>query len=508
MTMRTLHLGIAGGAAALAMIAFAALTPSEPAGAQDQSAQDQSAQDESAQAESAQDQSGRDKLPQDKIVPDSREEVQLSFAPVVQEAAPAVVNVYAKRIQKVRAHPFAGDPFFRRFFGDDAFGMPRERVRSSLGSGVIVRSDGIIVTNHHVIKNGEAFKVVLNDRREFDAEVLLTDKRTDLAVLKIDAGGERLPTLRFHDSDAIEVGDLVLAIGNPFGVGQTVTSGIVSALARTQVGVADYRFFIQTDAPINPGNSGGALVTLDGALLGINTAIYSRSGGSIGIGFAIPANMVRLVVDSAVEGKRLVRSWLGVASQKVSSQDVGTLQLDRPGGALITRIFPGGPADKAGLRAGDVVVSVAGFDIADPQGMRYRTATQKPGSKVDITYIRDGERRKGKVKLTLPPEDPPRKERRLEGRHPLSGATVANLSPAFNEELGIDPLLQGVVVLRTEPRSPARRTRFRPGDIVLAVNDEEIERVEQLEQALEDAPYGWEFELRRGDRVLTAMIRP
>ena len=215
----------------------------------------------------------------DKVVPETAGQLQMSFAPIVKRSAPAVVNVYAQRVTQAQSNRFFDDPFFRRFFGDDgSFGRPRERVQNSLGSGVIVDPAGLIVTNNHVIANGTDIKVVLADRREFEAKVLLTDERTDLAVLKIDVPDEELPALVLGDSEALEVGDLVLAIGNPFGVGQTVTSGIISALARTKVGVSDYQFFIQTDAAINPGNSGGALVNMKGELIGINTAIFSRSG--------------------------------------------------------------------------------------------------------------------------------------------------------------------------------------------------------------------------------------
>src|SRR6516165_2653128 len=259
-------------------------------------------------------------------VPQSREQLQLSFAPVVKKTAPAVVNVFSRRTIKTAGSPFFDDPLCRRFFGENSpFRGPSERVQRSLGSGVLVAADGTIVTNHHVIKDADEVTVVLADRREFEAKILRSDERVDLAILKIDASGERLPEL--------EVGDIVLAIGNPFGVGQTVTSGIVSALARTGVGVSDFRFFIQTDAAINPGNSGGALVSLDGKLVGINTAIYSRSGGSIGIGFAIPSLMVRTVLAGGPSG-RIVRPWIGASGQPVTSEIAASLGLPRPMGVL------------------------------------------------------------------------------------------------------------------------------------------------------------------------------
>ena len=275
--------------------------------------------------------------------PSDREEMRLSFAPLVKRAAPAVVNIYARRVvRSAPVSPFFNDPFFRRFFGEDfSFGRPREQVQNSLGSGVVVRSDGLVVTNHHVIKDASEITVVFADRREFDAKLIGSDERTDLAVLRIEPGGQALPHLGLRDSDDLEVGDLVLAIGNPFGVGQTVTSGIVSALARTAAGISDFGFFIQTDAAINPGNSGGALVSLDGRLVGINTAIYSRGGGSVGIGFAIPSNMVAMVVDSVDRAGRVVRPWIGARTQDVTAAIAASLGQPRPSGAIVRQVYPG-----------------------------------------------------------------------------------------------------------------------------------------------------------------------
>jgi len=445
------------------------------------------------------------------VVPQSQQQIDLSFAPLVKQVSPAVVNVFTKRVVREQARsPFANDPFFQRFFGDRfSFGMPRERVQSSLGSGVIVGSNGIIVTNNHVIAGGDTFTVALADRREFEAEVLLADERTDLAVLKIDPAGERLPTLSFGDSDGLEVGDLVLAIGNPFGVGQTVTSGIVSALARTQVGVTDYQFFIQTDAAINPGNSGGALVTMDGRLVGVNTAIFSRSGGSIGIGFAIPANMVQLVVASAQDGNggRVVRPWLGASTQTVTSELAQSLGLDRPGGALIGDIYRGGPADTAGLETGDVVRRIGQHDIVDENALRYRLATRQIGSSVPIEYLRGGVSRQGSMRLTAPPERPARDETVLDGPHPFSGATVANLSPALAEEIRLDPMLTGVVVTEVVRRSAANRLGVQPGDIILGVNDESVDDVDDLESALSVGGRNWQVSVRRGEQVFNTTVR-
>ncbi|MGI9384084.1 MAG: trypsin-like peptidase domain-containing protein, partial [Methyloligellaceae bacterium] len=328
---------------------------------------------------------------QNRRVPSSQAELRLSYAPIVKRVAPAVVNVYVRRRVQQRTSPFFNDPWFRQFFGR-GFGIPRQRVQNSLGSGVIVSPDGVIVTNHHVIKGGgEAeVKVALSDKREFPAKIVLKDERTDLAVSRIEAKGVTFPYLRLEDSDGLEVGDLVLALGNPFGVGQTVTSGIVSALARTRVGISDYQFFIQTDAAINPGNSGGALVDMNGRLVGVNTAIYSRTGGSHGIGFAIPANMVNLVVQSAMKGDRVKRPWFGARLQPVTSDIAESLGRDRPVGALIKRVEKSSPAGQAKLRAGDVIVTVDGKQVADPRAFRYRFTTKGIGGKTALGVVREG----------------------------------------------------------------------------------------------------------------------
>jgi serine protease Do len=439
-----------------------------------------------------------------RIVPSSRTAVGISFAPVVRQAAPAVVNVYSRKILSERS-PIFEDPFFRRFFGGE--GGQRERVQQALGSGVILRPDGVIVTNYHVVAEADELIVALADRREFEARLVLADERTDLAVLKIDAKGARLPALDYRDSDSAEVGDFVLAIGNPFGVGQTVTSGIISALARTQVGISDFRFFIQTDAAINPGNSGGALITLDGKLIGINTAIFTRTGGSIGIGFAIPSNMVRHVVEQAVSAGTISRPWLGARGRMVTAELAQSLGLERPGGVLIEDVYPGSPADRAGLKPGDVIQAIDGFEVHDPQGLRYRVATQPVGKSVRIDFVRHGERRSTEAKLTRPPEDPPRAIETLSGDHPLAGATVGSLSPAFAEELGLDGWYSGVVVVDVAPGSRAARLRLRPGDIFTAVNGRPVETVAALKRALAGEEREWEVTLRRGAQTFTITLR-
>jgi serine protease Do len=441
-------------------------------------------------------------------LPASRAEIELSYAPLVRRTAPAVVNIYAKRrVRSEAVSPLFNDPFFRRFFGDNfGPGLPRERVQNALGSGVLVAADGLVVTNHHVIEKADEITVVLADRREFDAKLVLDDERTDLAVLRFDTRGERLPFLGLRDSDDLEVGDLVLAIGNPFGVGQTVTSGIVSALARTARGVSDLGFFIQTDAAINPGNSGGALITMDGRLVGINTAIYSRTGGSIGIGFAIPANMVATVVESASKGGKVQRPWLGAATQDVTPDLAASLGLARPTGVIVREVFPDGPSDRAGIKVGDVITAFGGRDIADRAGLAFRVATGRPGSEAPVSVVRSGAQRTMRLPLEVAPEKPSRDVRNIDGRNPLQGASVANLSPALAEELSLDTVSRGVIVLDIAQRSAAQRLGFRPGDIVLTVNATAVSSTEQLAKLLARAAERWRVSLRRDDRTLTLNI--
>lgn len=410
-----------------------------------------------------------------RAAPSSRGEVQLSFAPVAARAGPAVVNVYAQRV--VRA--MARDPFFGRFSAP--------RVEQSLGSGVIVRADGVIVTNNHVIEGAQALRVVLADRREFDATLMLADPRVDLAVLRIDPGSERLPTLPFANTNDLQVGDMVLAIGNPFGLQQTVTGGIISALARTEVGVSDYAFFIQTDAAINRGNSGGALVDMSGSLVGVNTAIFSESGGSNGIGFAIPSEMVRRVVESAVSGgTTVIRPWLGARVQTVNQEIATSLGLRRPEGVLVTQLYPRAAGERAGLRNGDVILSVAGTPVRDEAGLRYQFATQRPGTRVPLAILRGGR----SMTLTATAEAPPGgapEARELTGRHPLSGARVVTLTPATAEQAGLDPFATGVFIQALDRGGVAARIGFRPGDIVDAINGQPVRDAAQLDRALAQA---------------------
>lgn len=428
-----------------------------------------------------------------RVAPQSMEDVRLSFAPVVDQAAPAVVNIFTKRVSQRRS---SGDPFFDRFFGRMT---PREQ--NSLGSGVIVSPDGVVVTNNHVIEGMTEIKVVFADRREFEAEVLLTDDKTDLAILRIDVG-EPLPFLEFANSDAAEVGDIVLAIGNPFGVGQTVTNGIISALARTAVSISDYQFFIQTDAAINPGNSGGALIDIDGKLVGVNTAIYSRSGGSNGIGFAIPARLVQQVLASAVSGGSLERPWLGAKTDTITPEMARAIDLDRPAGAIVSDLYKGGPADKAGLREGDVITQIDGKPVYDAETLRYRVGIRNDKDTATVEFLREGEQKSAAIALGLPPETPVADPRSLEGQHPLTGVSIANLSPKFNEELGINPLLEGVVITEVTRRSYASRKGMRRGYRIVSVNGKAVKSTKQLERELAKQARSWTFEIDIGDRIV------
>jgi len=438
-------------------------------------------------------------------VPSSRAEIQLTFAPLVKQAAPAVVNIYTHTVvtQQQPLSPLFNDPFFRQFFGDDFFGKPVERDQNALGSGVLVRADGLVVTNVHVIKGAQEIKVVLSDGREFTATPVTVDDQTDIALLKIDPAGAELPVLELADSDALEVGDLVLAIGNPFGVGQTVTSGIISALARTRRGINDYGFFIQTDAAINPGNSGGALVTLDGRLAGINTAIVTRTGGSVGIGFAIPANMVRTVIAAADNGGQVERPWIGATGQPVTVELAEGFGLDHPGGVVINNIFPDGPAAKAGLEVGDVVTAVDDKPVTDPEALRFRLATLPIGDMARLSVNRKGKLLIVPVELVAAPDIPAPDATEVDGRGPLAGATVANVSPALAERLGLNGVWAGVVVVDVARNSPARRVGFRPGDLLLELNGAKLETVEDLMKSIAAADSHWSVKVRRHDQVQT-----
>ncbi|MBV8568281.1 MAG: DegQ family serine endoprotease [Methylobacteriaceae bacterium] len=442
------------------------------------------------------------------VVPTSPAQLKVSFAPVVKKAQPAVVNVYASRIERTPENPLVEDPVFRHFFGLDRGNgdRPTGRTERSLGSGVIVDAAGLVVTNHHVIEGMTDVKVALADKREFEAEIVLRDPRTDLAVLRL-KGGSNFPVLELGDSDALEVGDFVLAIGDPFGVGQTVTQGIVSALARTQVGVSDYQFFIQTDAAINPGNSGGALVDTNARLVGINSSILSRSGGSMGIGFAIPVNMVKVVVAAAKGGSSKVRRpWLGATLQTVSADIADSIGLPRPAGALIANILDKSPASDGGLKRGDVITAVDGQPVDDPEGFGFRLATKPLGGIASLTVLREGKSLIVPLKLMAAPEVPPRDPVKLKNRSPFSGATVINLSPAVIEEFSLTSARQGVVVSDVEEGSTAAEVGLQKGDVVVAVNDDRIDSSRDLAKVTSGHGNYWKLVIQRGNQVLTTVF--
>jgi len=440
-------------------------------------------------------------------VPRTEAQLRYSFAPIVKRAAPAVVNVYVQATQRVTS-PFMNDPLFLEFFGR-RFGVPRNRTQNSLGSGVIINRQGLVVTNAHVIKSrGRAkIRVVLADRREFSASIVMSDEKTDIAILQIEGGDETFPFLNFEDSDALEVGDIVLAIGNPFGVGQTVTSGIVSALARSGLGKSDAQVFIQTDAAINPGNSGGALVDVNGRLVGINTAIYSRTGGSHGIGFAIPSNLVRLYVNSAISGRKIKRPWLGGELTTVTRDIADGLGLNRVAGAVVSTLRNNGPAARAGLRIGDVIVAIDGYEVADARAALYRLTTRGVGSTARLDVLRRGQ----KVQINLPLQAAPRPSpgdiRSFSGNHPLGGVRMANLVPAIIEELKLDPgRKQGVVFLSVAPGSLAANIGFRRGDILLRLGRREVRNVDQVARELRRPTRVWSISIRRGKRILRVEV--
>ena len=405
--------------------------------------------------------------------------MKASFAPVVKKTAPAIVNVASRRVVRQQAR----DPFWDFFMGGGG-GAPRDQVQGSLGSGAIVRADGVIITNHHNIEGMSDVTVQLADRREFPATVLLDDPRSDLAVLKIDTKGERLPVIAIDDQEQLEVGDLVLALGNPFGVGQTVTNGIVSALARTDVGAAAFGSYIQTDAAINPGNSGGPLVDMDGDLIGVNTFIISRSGSSSGVGFAIPAAVVKQVVSTALGGAHtVVRPWLGVKGQPVTGEIAKSLGLPAPRGVVLSDVYPGGSAERAGLREGDVILSIDGQAVNDEGGGAFAIGTHKLGDRVTVLINRGGKEQTLTLKAEAAPENPPRDERLLKGRNPFDGATVVNLSPAVAQDLGVDAFAGRGVLVTKIGQGFAMNAGLRPGDFIREVNGKAINTTAELAAA-------------------------
>ena len=442
----------------------------------------------------------------ERTIPQSDAQMRLSFAPIVQAVSPSVVNVYATRIEQQAASPFANDPFFSRFFGDQYF-QSRPRESRSLGSGVIVDESGVILTNRHVIEGATDVRIAVSDGREFAVDIVIEDEQTDLAVLRVrDAGDVSFPSINFANSDDLLVGDLVLAIGNPFGVGQTVTSGIVSALARTGVESTDYEFFIQTDAAINPGNSGGALVDMDGRLVGINTAIYSNSGGSVGIGFAIPANMARLVAEAGVNGGEIVRPWFGAKMQAVSADIASSLGMLAPHGAMITETAPGGPAERAGFKSGDVVLSIDGQSVDDPSAFNFRLATRAVGETAELERLRSGATEIVTFAVEAAPPPAADATASVTGNSRFAGATVRVLDPALSEQKGLPYDASGVIVTAIEPGSEAEAMGLKVDDVILELNDTEIHDAKTFAQVASQRVRTWQIILQRDGRVSRAIV--
>lgn len=431
---------------------------------------------------------------QERQVPQSAIELQASFAPVVRKAAPAVVNIYAKRELKGRATPFSNDPFFSQFFGQRDM---QPRVQNSLGSGVILSPDGIVVSNYHVVGGATDMRVVLNDRREFEGTVILADKRADLAIIRL-SEAEDLPTLTLNNSDAAEVGDLVLAIGNPFGVGQTVTSGIISGLARSGGAMQrGYGYFIQTDAPINPGNSGGALVDMQGRLLGVPTSIVTRSGGSNGIGFAIPANLVAQYVAQAQAGAReFSRPWAGITVQAVTGPIAEAMGMDLPRGVILNDLHGLSPYKAAGLIEGDVLLSINGDAVDAPAELRFRMLTAGLGEKAQVTFLREGKVQSARVAMAPAPDTPPAREATVQARSALLGMSIANINPAIMDRFGLPVSASGVIVTGLE--GPSARSGVKPGDLILSLNRERINDTGKVLEILQDRPRRVRIEVQRG----------
>ncbi|MEM9146619.1 MAG: trypsin-like peptidase domain-containing protein [Pseudomonadota bacterium] len=430
-------------------------------------------------------------------VPQSEAQIRLSFAPVVRAATPAVVNIYTRKIVQRRRSPFADDPFFREFFGDLFRSVPGRRIENSLGSGVIVDPSGIVVSNNHVVGGADEITVVLADKREFEAEVIFADRESDLAVLRLE-GAAGLPALALRDSDTLEVGDLVLAIGNPFGVGQTVTSGIVSGLARSGRGQLSDGYFIQTDAAINPGNSGGALVDMEARLIGVNTAILSRSGGSNGIGFAVPANLVARVIEAAISGaETLSRPWLGFEGQSVTGDLAEALGIGTPRGVLIDALHSAAPLASAGLVPGDVILRIGEDSVDSLTELEFRVATLGTGGVATLSYLREGRERTARVALATAPEVPPRDITRIR-RGALNGLVLMSVNPAVIQEFDLPVSARGVLV--ADARGRARRAGLRPGDVLLEANGDALREVGDFTEALSNAIFAIDLEVLRDGR--------
>lgn len=412
------------------------------------------------------------------------------FAPVVQAVLPSVVTVTSTRVIRTELPdiPFFNDPFFRRFFGGEPE-IPEERRERGLGSGVVVSSDGHILTNNHVVASATEVLVMVDGDEEYTARILGTDPATDVAVLRVERA-QNLKPISFGDSNDVRIGEFVLAIGNPFGVGQTVTMGIVSATGRGELGITGYEDFIQTDAAINPGNSGGALVDDTGRLVGINTAILSRSAGNVGIGFAVPVNMARAVMDQIIKQGRVIRGYLGVGIQDLTPAIRKALNISEERGALVSSIEEGGPAAKAGLQRGDVILSLNGEAVEDSRDLSFRIASLSPGTTVRLEVIRDGRRREISAILTeRPGAEEEERPQPAEPDSPSSalGIQVQDLTPAIREQLQLPPGTQGALVVGVRPGSPAQEAGLARGDVIQEVNRRPIRNIRELRNALSEA---------------------
>lgn len=420
-----------------------------------------------------------------------------AMAEITSAVKPAIVNISTSRTVKMGSgDPFFNDPFFRRFFGD-RFGPqhPRERKSTGMGSGVIVSSDGYIITNYHVIKEADEITVLLWDKREFQGTVIGSDPKTEISIIKIDTEG--LPTLPWGDSDTLQVGEVVLAVGNPYGLNQTVTMGIVSALGRANVGIADYEDFIQTDAAINPGNSGGALVNARGKLVGINTAIFSTSGGYQGIGFAIPSNMVKTVMDSLIKTGRVIRGWLGVSIQKLTPELAGQFNLDEMKGTLVSDVVENSPAEKAGLKRGDVILTFDDKKTDEPFILRNMVASTTPGEKHTLMILRDKER----VPITVTIGELPADLQQVKAdiyENVLKGVIVQDMNPEIADKLNIPERVQGVIIKSIDRESPAAGIVV-PGDVIQEINRKKITSVKDYLDIVS--------ELQKDDDVLLLVFR-
>jgi Do/DeqQ family serine protease len=450
---------------------------------------------------------------QTRVVPESTAQVQLSFAPIVKRVAPAVVNIYTKRVVNRTVSPFMNDPVFGQFFNAPAGGLTRQQVEQSLGSGVIVDPSGIVITNAHVVNGAAEIMVVLSDGREFEASPLVDDTASDIAVLQMKAGGINLPAARLHPTNDLQIGDVVLAIGNPFGVGQTVTSGIVSAMGKASLPINQYNYFIQTDAAINPGNSGGPLVDMTGGVVGINSAIFSKDGGSLGIGFAIPSEMVQSVLNAQKSGLTsrsgaVVRGWFGMATQDVTADIANSLGISPPRGAIIQSLHPQSPMKAAGIQAGDVIVKMNGQDVKDATELRFRTATLPVGSELKYVVLRKGQVLDYTVHTIAPPEVPKRNTTTISGENPLEGAVVMNINPAVSAELSLPyNITEGVAVSGVSDKGFGARF-LKSGDIILAVNGQKITDVGDVIRALKyKGSSGFSITTNRAGRTSTLVIR-